>query len=121
MMIPTAPTKTHVLKNGWTAEVVEYFTQDQFERIQDVLLEGIKYDAGSQQQVGEVTAVQLRKSNEVAVLEAVKSLTAPDGSVFTGADLTNEVIRSMPYDPENPQGELVGIINSLTNPKKKES
>lgn len=121
MSIPSAPTKEYSLKNGWKASLVEYFTQEQYDKIQDVLLEGVGYDSATQQQSGTIPASQLRKANDVALSAAVKKLVSPEGAVFEGDSLTIDVIHALPFDPEFPQGELVTIINSLTNPKKKES
>lgn len=115
------PTKEHELGNGWKATLVQYFTQGQYEKIQDAVLTGIEYDASKEIQVGSVTPAQLRASNEVALLEAVKKLEAPTGEVYEGETLTIETILSMPYDPVFPQGELISLINELTSPKKKES
>ena len=115
------PTKQYVLGNGWKADLVEYFTQGQYDKIQDAMLNRIEYDAGTQTPSGSVTPAQLRASNEVALQEAVKRLESPTGLVYEGENLTIETILSMPFDPNFPQGELVTLINAITNPKKKES
>lgn len=110
------PTHEVTLNNGWKATLVDFFTQGQYEELQGVMLEGVTVSAEGQ--VSDVSVDRVRKANDLALSLAVRSLTAPDGTVYQGDQLSVDVIKSMPFDPDYPQGQLIDLINGLTGKKK---
>lgn len=106
----------HKLHNGWVATLIPYFTQGQFEQLQDAMLEGLT--VGSDGKVSDIPVSRIRQQSDLALKLAVIKLLSPSGEVFEGDRLTLEVIKSMPYDPDFPAGELNGLVNELTGKKK---
>lgn len=111
------PTKEHVLKSGWKATIITYFTQGQFEQVSAALTEGIEVNVETQSPTGTISASRLGKANDAALALAVRKLVAPDGTTYEGDALTLDVIKSLPFDPDFPSGELLTIINDLTKKK----
>ena len=112
-------TKTVTLKCGWVVELVTYFTQGEFEQIQDVWVDAMfdeNVEKHSREESKQNLAI-LRKATDLAKSFAVRKVTLPDGTVYEKDACTLDVVKSIPYNPDDPEDELATKISEITRKK----
>jgi len=118
------PTTEFTLQCGWKVWIVDYFTQGEFDAIQNIMLEKVKIEDASiavQKEIsdikytfsGKVVSEMADKTKELAVVK----IQLPDGKVFEGEALTLEIIKSVPYD-EKTGDEIKVLVDKHISKKK---
>lgn len=122
-------TTEFVLKCGWKISIVNYWTQGEHDRIQNLPLNDIKIEGEGDPNADpdkekednkfnyDFTYSILQEMTDLSKELAVKKIELPDGKVFIGETLTLDIIKSIPYNSEIAD-ELKSIIEKHLDKKK---